>query len=476
MHESLSNWRAEAWRARSISRDDRRVTGPLARVHQPADAGDATSVEMRTAAFIARYPQTHLDIYDYLRSFKLRDELASRFRSFKREQSQGISFKEYPASLHSQFKSDLASRIPAYSRYPATSSFLDLPYVEKSQLRNHSSHYLSVKDRDLIWQKSTSATTGPAVRCFWDAMTYFDFVLLSFRKIALTARIAIGRTPILAAIVATGSHRPIQIYPDPLEKVGDIVKVMFDERSLVSGSALLSFLGVISPEIIASKPPLFEAILDCLDKPSIRRPQPAMVVSSGSMLSASLRARLHTAFQCEIVDAYTTTEFGLVGSECRFHNGFHVDTSRLFVETRVTRSTNELIISSISNSAMPLIRYALGDPVQTLAFSCRCGQKTPRVVGLKGKVVPALKLPSGRLDCDRLTAIVWSASRSGGCRITQQSVAKLLLEISPPAAGEYPGERQMSQWLRRAAGQDIAVEVKYSSDVLPGTTYVPLPS
>ena len=105
---------------------------------------------MRTADLIARYPNTHLDIHDCVRSFALRDNLAQRLRQFIRVQSDHTYVETLPALIHSRFKSDLAAQIPAYKQYPDTSTFYDIPYIEKAELRKNSIAYCSMKDGDLV--------------------------------------------------------------------------------------------------------------------------------------------------------------------------------------------------------------------------------------------------------------------------------------------------------------------------------------
>jgi phenylacetate-CoA ligase len=97
------------------------------------------------------------------------------------------------------------------------------------------------------------------------------------------------------------------------------------------------------------------------------------------------------------------TEFGLVASECT-HENLHVDTSSVYVEVLDDTGTpvpsgvvGEIVLSSNSNLAVPLLRYQTGDLGTLLTTPCPCGGYSPRIDSLQGRKIKCFVLPSGAL-------------------------------------------------------------------------------
>jgi phenylacetate-CoA ligase len=110
---------------------------------------------------------------------------------------------------------------------------------------------------------------------------------------------------------------------------------------------------------------------------------------------------IEECFGARVIDAYTMTEFGLIATECRAGNK-HIDTTSVYVEVVDDDDhpvgdgeSGELVITSVSNSATPLLRYKTGDLGAVSNKRCPCGGGGPLITGLSGKKIIGFRLPDG---------------------------------------------------------------------------------
>lgn len=119
---------------------------------------------------------------------------------------------------------------------------------------------------------------------------------------------------------------------------------------------------------------------------------------SGEMLYEGERNRIQKNFNCFIANQYGANEFNSIAYECP-KGILHIMAQNVFVENE----GEELLITTKTNTIMPLIRYRIGDFGNVDSnFRCECGNCSP-----------VLKLTKGRtndwiycLNGDRINAYV----------------------------------------------------------------------
>jgi phenylacetate-coenzyme A ligase PaaK-like adenylate-forming protein len=68
----------------------------------------------------------------------------------------------------------------------------------------------------------------------------------------------------------------------------------------------------------------------------------------------------------------------------------------------------EIVLSTIKNKGMPLIRYKTGDYGILDTSQCTCGNITPKITGLIGKTIPCLWMTDGTaFEPSRLNRIIF---------------------------------------------------------------------
>ena len=116
-----------------------------------------------------------------------------------------------------------------------------------------------------------------------------------------------------------------------------------------------------------------------------------------------MRNVISEVFQCEVFDHYGTREVGSIASECQNHDGLHILMEHTLVEVVdelgkrcLPGVEGEIVITTLNNYSMPLIRYKIGDMgVMSDKIQCNCGCNYPILQKISGRTNGVFKTKSG---------------------------------------------------------------------------------
>ncbi len=131
----------------------------------------------------------------------------------------------------------------------------------------------------------------------------------------------------------------------------------------------------------------------------------SVLLSTDRMPPAVGRAA-EDAWGCAVFDHYGTTEMGLGGGvDCRALAGYHLREADLLFEivdpvtggAVVEGESGEVVFTTLTRRAMPLVRYRTGDVARFLAEPCPCGTVLTRMSHIDHRLIDGLTLPGGAL-------------------------------------------------------------------------------
>ena len=130
------------------------------------------------------------------------------------------------------------------------------------------------------------------------------------------------------------------------------------------------------------------------------RVRPRLIFTSGELLAEATRGQIEALFGGQVYDVYGSTEAKEIAWECPERSGYHINADWLLVETAAAtdaqgRTTNRILVTSLANRAMPLIRYEIGDTGELLAERCPCGRGLPLMRPTWGRSADYLALVDG---------------------------------------------------------------------------------
>ncbi len=110
--------------------------------------------------------------------------------------------------------------------------------------------------------------------------------------------------------------------------------------------------------------------------------------------SEDMRKRIEESTGINAYDVFGTSELnGPLFMECKNKNGIHVWADQYIIEIINPETSEpvsegkkgELVVTTISKEAMPLIRYKIGDITYVDSEECECGRTHPRLMRILGR-------------------------------------------------------------------------------------------
>jgi phenylacetate-CoA ligase len=127
------------------------------------------------------------------------------------------------------------------------------------------------------------------------------------------------------------------------------------------------------------------------------------VFTTAENLTSTMRDTIEQVFGCKVLNKYGCRDVGDIACECPYQSGLHVNP--LFCRVDVADdagnplpygSEGQLVLTSLHNRVMPLIRYAVGDMgIMKPAERCECGREWETIVRLTGRTSENVLLPGG---------------------------------------------------------------------------------
>lgn len=186
------------------------------------------------------------------------------------------------------------------------------------------------------------------------------------------------------------------------------------------------------------------------------------VLLSADYVPGALIAELTERFGCRVFTHYGMTEMGYGGGvECEALNGYHMREADLYFEIVDPESgkpvedgqSGEVVFTTLTPRAMPLIRYRTGDISSFAAAPCACGTFLKTMSRVRGRADNRVRFSAGRFlslaDLDELI-LPYRAIRDYRAYIREEN--SLCLELAVESDGAYEElqqkiGRRVREWL-----------------------------
>jgi phenylacetate-CoA ligase len=278
------------------------------------------------------------------------------------------------------------------------------PVLTKALVQEHSDNLLSRSyARGRLHVSRSSGSTGQPTS------TWFDVDAWALTKHALKLRrtlSGIERPPYRVLIVGEepasatlGLHRPL----------AGVCRVSIHDSVEEHLDAVMRF----RPTGIYAAPSWLVELAEAAQRRGITPPPPRAIWSSSEVLTPAAREAIGHAFRCGVTDVYGSSEFKEVAVECS-HGRLHVNFESSYVEIQrnARNDLGSILITSLVNRAMPLIRYKIGDLGRLTDGDCPCGSSVPWLERLAGREVDLIDLPNGRRISPYLLSTIIESDRA----------------------------------------------------------------
>ncbi|HEV3440200.1 MAG TPA: phenylacetate--CoA ligase family protein [Gemmata sp.] len=201
-------------------------------------------------------------------------------------------------------------------------------------------------------------------------------------------------------------------------------------------------------------------LLACsLKKSGVLDIRPNGVISTAMLLHDWQRVTIEQVFGCQVTNRYGCEEVSLIASECEEHYGLHVNADS--VHTSVD-TTGHLFVTDLTNRAMPLIRYRIGDVVVPSDRMCRCGRGLPLIEGVEGREADYVLTPTGRLISGISLTENFALLIPGTAQvqIVQESLTELRIRLVPDEAFGPDSRLKIAELVNEMFGSGVQYDVE----------------
>ena len=276
-----------------------------------------------------------------------------------------------------------------------------IPITTKEELQLYNNDFICVPKEDIIDHVTTSGTLGRPVslalnnadldRLALNEMQSFQIIGVKKEDVVqitttLDRRFMAGMAYFLglrmlgAGVIRTGSGLP-QLQWDSIER--------FQPKYLIAvPSFLLKMIDYAQEHHIDFKKSSVKAAI-CIGE-SIR---------NMDLEFNALSKKIKQLWDIELFSTYASSEMATAFTECELHVGNHAQPDLIFTEILDQAGApvkpgevGELVISTLQNTTMPLLRYATGDMVSFIDDPCKCGRNTIRLSPVIGRNRQMIKL------------------------------------------------------------------------------------
>jgi phenylacetate-CoA ligase len=187
--------------------------------------------------------------------------------------------------------------------------------------------------------------------------------------------------------------------------------------------------------------------------------RPSGIISTAMILHDWQRSVIEEVFGCKVTNRYGCEEVSLIASECEEHNGLHVNADSVYTEVP---ADGKLLVTDLSNRAMPLIRYRVGDVVVASSRVCKCGRGLPLIERIEGReadyvVTPAGNLISGISLTENFANLVPGTAQM---QIVQESITQLRIRLVADDSFGDSSRAKIAELVRDTFGTGVAHEVE----------------
>jgi phenylacetate-CoA ligase len=210
-------------------------------------------------------------------------------------------------------------------------------------------------------------------------------------------------------------------------------------------------------------------LADFFHRNGVRGYKPKGIITTAMVLHDWQRRRIEETFGCLVTNRYGCEEVSLIACECEAHRGLHVNADSVLVEiVRDGRPApsgvpGSIVVTDLSNFAMPLIRYQIGDVGVLADGVCPCGRGLPQLESIEGREADYVVTADGRLVSgisltENFAVLVPGIAQ---IQIVQEQVRRFLFRIVRDVTWGPASERKLAELVAERFGTGTCHECEF---------------
>ncbi len=198
------------------------------------------------------------------------------------------------------------------------------------------------------------------------------------------------------------------------------------------------------------------------------------ISTSSENFTYSQRKVIEEAFDSKVYDQYGSAESVVFAAECDFGT-MHIEPEYGVVEVLTKEGTvkpdgsGELLVTTLLNDAMPLIRYRIGDFGEVGYAPCQCGRETPVLKHLDGKVGAVIVSENKSVPTAAIAIAFEYLEGVKHAQIIQNEPDQVIVRLVKKPDFIQESEDFMIWELRKMLGNKLKISVEYVDEIPPSS-------
>jgi phenylacetate-CoA ligase len=194
--------------------------------------------------------------------------------------------------------------------------------------------------------------------------------------------------------------------------------------------------------------------------------------TSSENFTSDQRKTMEEAFGCRVFDQYGSAESVVFAAECE-HGTMHIAPEYGIVEVLTesgdirSEGEGELVVTTLLNHVMPLIRYRIGDLGKLSYKNCQCGRQTLVIDELYGKSGAVIVSEGRRVPAAAIAIAFEYLENIRKAQIVQNEPETAVVKLVTNEKFTTEDEKFMVWELRKMLGEKLVINVEYVTDIPP---------
>ncbi|MBL8079477.1 MAG: phenylacetate--CoA ligase family protein [Anaerolineales bacterium] len=203
---------------------------------------------------------------------------------------------------------------------------------------------------------------------------------------------------------------------------------------------------------------------------NIPPPELKAIITTSEKLTSNMRSVMEQAYRCRIYEEYSTVENAIFASECE-HGRLHISPDVAVVEILRPDGSSceadepgEVVVTTLSRTYQPLIRFRLGDVAAWDSQPCPCGREMPVIKEVLGRVEDVIVGPDGR-QMVRFHGVFVNQPHILEGQIIQESLIFIRVKVVPIKGFDEQDVRDIVHRVQQRLSETVKVEVETVSEI-----------
>ncbi len=402
-------------------------------------------------------------------------EAAPRYAALLRSQYWRPEKLESYREQHLERTLRAAAKIPFYAERlgtaPRAGDLHRLPVLKRSDVEP-----LSLSVRSLypvgtrFLEERSSGTSGVAVKLLFDSSHQRGRNAARTRYLRMN-----GWNPLGRSVWFAGARLLTETDPDYQTQAELIrwfalfgVKFFPTATPFPEQAELLARLGAVS---VYGFPSGMDGILRALEETGQSLPSLRHVLCGGEVVDDSLRERARKRLGLDLRDNYGSTE-AFLAFQCP-EGSYHVNAEHVLIEivdeagrAAAPGEIGKVLVTTLENYLMPLVRYEIGDYAIAARGGCACGRTLPLLGRVLGREANLFRKPDGSLRSSwPAVGILRGFPEVKFFQIVQKSIAQICVRYVADRPLSAESERLIEAKFRNDLGEQTAVAFEQVAEI-----------